>query len=43
MLETPFYMEMVGENQDKLGPKPLNTENWLWVHVVSIYLKVETP
>jgi hypothetical protein len=45
MLETPFYMETVVENKDKLGlrSKSLDIENWLRVHEVSISSKVETP
>ena len=44
MLETPFYMRLV-ENKDKLGlrSKSLDIENWLRVHEVSMYSKVETP
>ena len=43
MLETPFYMETVIENKDKLGAKSesFNIENWPFIHTVSIYLKVE--
>lgn len=36
-------MDTVVEDMDKLGARPdsLNMHNWLWVHAVSTYSKVE--